>query len=233
MLVTAGTLWALNVQPALGRWFSRDDDQPGSAETAILSDGYWQRRFGGDPSVIGRTITVDGRPREVIGVMPARFTLRELPVDLILPERIDMAQPPAGFCCAGVARLKPGMTVADANADVDRMLPMYLERYMRPVAGRADALQLRAAVRPLKEDVVGDVGQVLWVLLGSISILLLIACANVANLLLVRAEARRQELALRTALGAGPGRLARGLMVESLTLGLIGGLIGVALPTAA
>ena len=93
LLVTAGALWALNVQPALGRWFSRDDDQPGAAETAILSDSYWQRRFGGDPSVIGRAITVDGRPREVIGVMPARFTLRELPMDLILPERIDMAQP--------------------------------------------------------------------------------------------------------------------------------------------
>ena len=122
------------------------------------------------------------------------------------------------------------MTVADANADVDRMLPVYLERYLRPVAGAmADALQLRAAVRPLKEDVVGNVGQVLWVLLGSISLLLLIACANVANLVLVRAEARGTELALRTALGAGPGRLARGLMVESLSLSLIGGLIGVGL----
>ena len=143
--------------------------------------------------------------------------------------RINMAQPPANFCCAGLARLKPGVTVADANADVDRMLPVYLERYMRPNFAGADALQLRAAVRPLKEDVVGNVGQFLWVLLGSISILLLIACANVANLLLVRAETRGTELALRTTLGAGPGRLARGLMVESLTLSLIGGLIGVGL----
>ncbi len=132
LLVTAGVLRALNVQPALGRWFSSDDDQPGSAETAILSDGYWQRRFGGDPTVIGRTVTVDGRPREVIGVMPARFTLDELPMDLMLPERIDMAQPLANLCCTGLARLKPGMTVADANADVDRMLPVYVERYMRP-----------------------------------------------------------------------------------------------------
>jgi len=227
LLVTAGTLRALNVQPALGRSFSRDDDQPGAAETAILSNGYWQRRFGGDPSVIGRTIAVDGRPREVIGVMPARFTLRELPMDLILPERFNMAQPPANFCCSGLGRLKPGITVAAANADVDRMLPIYLDRYMRPYFAGADALQLRAAVRPLKEDVVGDVGQALWVLLGSISILLVIACANVANLLLVRAETRAAELALRTTLGAGPGRLARGLMVESLTLSLIGGLTGV------
>jgi predicted permease len=228
LLVTAGTLWALNVQPALGRWFSRDDDQPGAAETAILSDAYWQRRFGGDPSVIGRTITVDGRPREVIGVMPARFTLVELPMDLILPMRLNLAQPPPDFCCSALARLKPGITVADGNADVDRMLPVYLERYMRPAGGaQADALQLRAAVRPLKEDVVRNVGQILWVLLGSISILLLIACANVANLVLIRAETRATELALRTALGAGRGRLARGLIVESLTLSLIGGLIGV------
>jgi putative ABC transport system permease protein len=229
LLVTAGTLWALNVQPALGRWFSREDDAPGSAETAILSDSYWRRRFGGDESVIGRTVTVDGRPREVIGVMPARFTLRELRMDVILPEQINMAQPPANFCCTGLARLKPGVTAADANADVDRMLPMYVDRYMRPYFAGADAMQLRAAVRPLKQDVVGDVSRVLWVLLGSISILLLIACANVANLLLVRAETRGTEFAVRAALGAGPGRLARGLIVESLTLSLIGGLVGVAL----
>ena len=228
VLVTASTLRALNVQPTLGRWFSRDDDQPGTAETAILSSGYWQRRFGGDPGVIGRTITVDGTPREVIGVMPAHFTLREFAMDLILPMHYNLAVPAPDFCCIGLGRLKPGFTAADANADVDRMLPVYLERYMRPAGGaQADALQLRAAVRPLKEDVVRNDGQILWPLLGSISLVLLIACANVANLLLVRAETRAPELALRTALGAGTGRLARGLMVESLTLSLIGGLIGV------
>ena len=231
LLVTASTLWALDIQPALGRWFSEDDDRPDAAETAILSDGYWQRRFGGDPGVIGRAITVDGRPREVIGVMPARFALGGIPLDLILPMRLNMAQPPPDFCCEALARLKPGMTVADGNADIDRMLPVYLERYMRPAGGaQADALQLRAAVRALKDDVVGDdIGQVLWALLGSISLLLLIACANVANLSLIRAESRATELALRTALGAGWGRLARGLMAESLTLGLLGGLIGVGL----
>jgi predicted permease len=231
LVVTAGTLRALNVQPALGRWFSREDDAPGAAETVILSDGYWQRRFGGDPAVIGRSITVDGRPHEVIGVMPARFTLRDRPMDLILPTRMNAASPGAqNFCCDAVARLKPGMTVADANADVDRMLPIYLDNYLRLIPGApVDAMQFRAAVRPLKQDVVGNVGQVLWVLLGSISLLLLIACANVANLVLVRAETRGTELALRTALGARSGRLARGLMVESLTLSMIGGLIGVAL----
>jgi predicted permease len=227
LLVTAGALRVLNVEPALGRSISQADDQPGSAETVVLSDAYWRRRFGGDRSVIGRAITVDGTPREIIGVMPARFTLRGMPMDLIMPMRINMAPPRTSFCCIGIGRLKPGVTIAQANADIDRVLPIYLERYMRPNFAGADALQLRAAVRPLKEDVVGDIGQVLWVLLGSISILLLIACANVANLLLVRAETRGSELALRATLGAAPGRLARALMTESVTLSLIGGLIGV------
>jgi putative ABC transport system permease protein len=229
LVVTESTLRVLNVQPVLGRWFSRDDDRPGAVETTILSNGYWERRFGSDPGVIGSTITLDGTPHEVIGVMPARFMLREISFDLILPMRLNMAQPRPDFCCVGVARLKPGITVAAANADVGHMLPVYVDRYMRPNFGGADALQLRAAVRPLKEDVVGSVGEVLWALLGSISLLLLIACANVANLLLIRAETRATELALRTALGAGSGRLARGLMVESLTLSLVGGVIGVAL----
>jgi putative ABC transport system permease protein len=230
LLVSAGAMRALGVRPALGRELSSDDDQPGAALTTIISDRYWQRRFGGDPSVIGRTITVDGTQREVIGVMPAGFNYRGNPADLILPLQINFAQPRADFNFAVVARLKPGVTVADANADLGRMLPIYIEKYMRPVAAAMpDALQLQPAVRPLKEDVVGNIGQVLWVLLGSISILLLIACANVANLLLVRTEARGTELAVRTALGAGTGHLARGLMTESLTLGVVGGLVGVAL----
>lgn len=226
--VTAGVLRVLDVQPALGRPFSAEDDSPGAAETVILSNEYWQRGFGGDPNVIGRTITVDSRPREIIGVMPARFSFLQFSMDLILPMQYNLITPPPDFCCTALGRLAPGMTVEDANADVDRMLPEYLDRYMRPAGGaQADALQLRAAVRPLKDDVVGDIGQVLWVLLGSISILLLIACANVANLLLIRAETRGTELALRTALGAGSGQLARSLIVESLTLSLIGGLIGI------
>jgi predicted permease len=229
LLVTAGALRAFGVRPALGRELSSDDDLPGAARTTILSHGYWQRRFGGDPSVIGRAITVDGTPREVIGVMPAGFNYRGNPADLILPLQLDLARPLANFQYAAVARLKPGVTVAAANADLGRMLAIYVEKYMRPVAAAMpDALRLRPAVRPLKEDVVGDIGRTLWALLGSISILLLIACANVANLLLVRTEARGTELAVRTALGAGTGHLARGLMTESLTLGLLGGLVGVA-----
>src|SRR5688572_12456351 len=224
--VTRGVLTTLGVQPVLGRWFSPDDDRPGAPETVLLSHGYWQRRFGGDPGIIGRALSIASRPREVIGVMPAGFSLRGPSADLIVPFRFDPDQPPAGFCCMGVARLERGATLAQANADVARMVEAW-----KRVENRAslDDLQLGPAVRPLKDDVVGNVGRVLWVLLGSISILLAIACANVANLLLVRAEGRGQELAVRTALGAGWGRIARALLVESLTLSLLGGLMGLGL----
>jgi predicted permease len=224
--VTQGTLPALGVEPSMGRWFSHADDQPGAPETIILTNGYWERRFGGDPSVIGKVMMIDSRPRQVIGVMPANFTFSPALIDVIQPLRLDLAQPPAEWNYRALARLKKGVTVAQANADIARMLPVYLDRY---AGHRMDALHLQPAVRPLKEDVVGNVGQVLWVLLGSISILLLIACANVANLLLVRAEGRGQELAVRTALGAGWRQIARALMGESLTLSLAGGLMGVCL----
>jgi putative ABC transport system permease protein len=225
--MTRGVLTALRVQPVLGRWFSSDDDRPGAPETVILTHGYWQRRFGGDPGIIGRAITIASTSREVIGVMPAGFSLRGAPAALIVPFRFDPDQPPAGFCCLGVARLKPGATLGQANADVAHMVDVWRRLENRP---QLDALQLAPAVRLLKDDVVGDgVRRVLWILLGTIGIVLLIACANVANLLLVRAEGRRQELAVRTALGAGWRHVARLLMIESLTLGLFGGLMGLAL----
>jgi putative ABC transport system permease protein len=225
--VTRGVLTALGVQPVLGRWFSADDDRPGAPDTVILSHGYWQRRFGGDPDIIGRAITIASRSSEVIGVMPAGFSLRGASAALIVPFRFDPDQPPAGFCCMGVARLEPGATLAQANADVARMVDVWKRLENRP---QLDDLKLGPAVRPLKDDVVGDdVRRVLWVLLGTIGIVLLIACANVANLLLVRAQGRGQELAVRTALGAGWRHVARLLMVESLTLGLLGGLMGLAL----
>src|SRR6185369_16980514 len=130
--VTRGILTALDVQPALGRWFSRDDDLPGTPETVILSNGYWQRRFGGDPQVIGRVMTIDSRPREVIGVMPASFSIRGNLADLMLPFRFDPEQPPAGYCCSGIARLKPGATLVQANADVARMIEAWKRVENRP-----------------------------------------------------------------------------------------------------
>jgi putative ABC transport system permease protein len=230
LVVTYGTLPALGVEPALGRWFSPTDDTQGTTETVILTHGYWQRRFGADGAAIGRTITIDSRPREIIGVMPQGFRFLNAVPEVILPQRFagDQLQPNDVHMYMGIARLKPGVSLLQAGADVRRMLPIWITQYgtSGPVLRAA---RFEPSLRPLKEDVVGDVGSVLWVLMGIIGIVLLIACANVANLLLVRAEGRRQELTIRAALGAGWGRIAQQLLVESVTLGVSGGAIGLAL----
>jgi len=237
LLVTYGTLQALNVQPAVGQWFSQADDTPGSPETVMLTYGYWQRRFGGDNSVVGRTLTVDSKPRTVIGVMPREFRFLDLDPELILPERFDRNQMFLGsFGQHGIARLKPGVTLQQANADLGRLLGIWLKAWPVP-PGASLALfenaHMAPKLRPLKGDVVGDIGATLWVLMGTIGLVLLIACANVANLLLVRAEGRQQELAIRAALGAGWGRIAREMLLESVTLGILGGVLGLGLAYAA
>jgi len=231
--VTYGTFEALGVQPALGRWFSQADDKPGAPDTIILSYGYWQRRFGGNRSMVGRSIDVEGKPHTVIGVMPQSFRLLNAPADVFLPAQYDRSKVFLGqFNAQGIARLKPGVTIAQANADVARMLQIWLKAWPAP-PGFSRALFENAhfapKLKPLKEDVVGDIGSTLWVLMGTIGLVLLIACANVANLLLVRAESRQQELAIRAALGAGWGRIAREMLLESLTLGVLGGAVGLAL----
>ena len=233
ILVTEGTLNALAIQPALGRWFSAKDDSPGSPETVILTYGYWQRRFGGDASAIGRQIRVDGRPMEIIGVMPKTFWFLDEKPDLILPFQFDRSKTVLGnFSYQAIARLKPGVTLAQANADVARMIPIVNTKFPPPPGFSAKLFtdaRILPNVRPLKQDVVGDLGKVLWVLMGSIGVVLLIACANVANLLLVRTDGRRQELAIRTALGAGSAQIAGELLIESAFLGLLGGAAGLAL----
>jgi putative ABC transport system permease protein len=232
LTVTYGTLDALGVQPALGRWFSQTDDTPGSADTVMLTYGYWQRRFGGDRSVVGRAMNVDFVPHTIIGVMPADFGFQNNP-ELILPLRFDRSKLYLGnFSYQGVARLKPGVTLQQANADIARMLPMWLNAWPVPPGFSKDIFQnahFGPKIKPLKQDVVGDIGTVLWVLMGTIGLVLLIACANVANLLLVRAESRQQELAIRAALGAGWGSIAREMLFESLTLGFLGGALGLGL----
>ncbi|MBZ5676869.1 MAG: ABC transporter permease [Acidobacteriia bacterium] len=236
LLVTYGTLQALGVQPTIGRWFSQSDDTPGSPETVMLTFGYWQRRFGGDNSVVGRTLMVDSRPRTVIGVMPRDFRFLDLDPELILPERFDRNTLFLGnFGYHGIARLKPGVSLQQANADVGRMLEIWLHAWpVAPGATRAlfGDIRLAPKLRSLKDDVVGDIGTTLWVLMGTIGMVLLIACANVANLLLVRAEGRQQELAIRAALGAGGGRIAREMLLESLTLGVLGGVLGLGIAYA-
>jgi predicted permease len=234
--VTDGTLPVLGVTPLHGRLFSAEDDSPGTAETVILAHAYWQERFGGDPAAIGQTLRVDGTPHEVIGVMRPDLQFLDYEPDLFLPYRLDRGEVFFGnFSHQGVARLAPGVTLEQAGAEVARMIPIALDRFPLPAGftrEMAEKAGLGANLRPLKEDVVGDVGRLLWVLLGTVGIVLLIACGNVANLYLVRAEARRSELAVRSALGAGRGRLGRGFLFESLLLGLAGGAAGLGLAWA-
>jgi predicted permease len=228
--VTHGVLQALGVPPTLGRWFSREDDTPGSPETVILMHGYWQRRFGGDAAVVGRAMTIDSVPRTVVGIMPAGFRFLDTDVDIVLPQRFDRARVVLGnFSFQGLARLKPGVTLEQANADVGRLVPIWLKAWPAPFGldrGVFESARIAPALKPLKQSVVGNVGDVLWVLMGTIGVVLLIACANVANLLLVRVESRQQELATRAALGAGWWRISRELLHESLVLGLVGGALG-------
>jgi predicted permease len=236
-----GVLQALGVPPAAGRWLLAADQIPqapppalsfsGRSSTVMLSHGYWQRHFGGDRSVIGRTVTVDSLPREIVGIMPQGFRVIKTEPDLILPLTFDRGRVIlAGFGFNGIGRLKPGVTIVQANADLARLLPVWMDTWSNGpnTNGRwYENWRIRPTIRPLKQQVVGNVGDVLWVVMGTIALVMFIACANVTNLLLVRAEARQHELALRAALGAGAARIVRSLLVESVMLGLMGGALGV------
>ncbi len=240
--VSDGVLQALGVPPAAGRWLLAADQVPqapppplsfsGRASAVMLGYGYWQRHFGADRSVIGRTLTVDALPRQIVGVMPQGFRVVKAEPDLILPLAFDRSRVIlAGFGFNGIARLKPGIAIAQANADLARLLPVWMDTWSNGpnTNGRwYENWRIRPTIRPLKQQVVGNIGDILWVVMGTIALVLFIACANVTNLLLVRAEARQHELALRAALGAGTARIIRGLLVESVTLGVIGGALGVA-----
>jgi predicted permease len=233
LFVTSEILPILRVQPMLGRQFSREDDLPNAAPTVLLTHGYWQRRFGGDPSVVGRKLLVDGQTQEVIGVMPRGFSFLDNQVDLLAPFGLDRSQVTLGrYVFPSLARLKAGVTLAEASADITRMVPLAIERFPPPAGYTRERFAVRPVtprLTPLKDTVVGNIGGVLWVLMGALALLLLIACANVANLLLVRTESRQRELAIRAALGASRLRIAGELLVESTLLGLIGGAIGLVL----
>lgn len=228
--VTAGILPILRVHPVLGRAFTAEDDAPGSPLPVMLTYDYWQRRFGGDPGVIGRTLIADGLPREIIGVTPRHFRFLRTRPDLLSPMRFNRSEVFVGnFSYQAVARLKPGVTLEQATADVARMIPLVLDKFPLPPGFSKEMLEqarLAPNLRPLKQDAVGDVGRVLWVLLGTVAIVLLIACANLANLFLVRAEGRQRELAVRTAMGAGYRQIAGELLSESVLLGALGGVLG-------
>ena len=236
--VTDGTLPLLGVRPVLGRLFTRQDDSPGAAQTVVLTYPYWQQRFGGASSVIGSSITVGGVPREIVGVLPQTFHfLDQKDPSLILPMQWDRATTTLGsFNGNAIARLKPGVTVQQATADLQRLLPV-VARTFPPPEGLSvsfyQSMHCTPSLMPLKDEVIGNVQNVLWILLASTILVLLVACANVANLLMVRVEGRHHEFAIRYAIGGARKGISADILFESSLLGLAGSLIGLLLALGA
>jgi predicted permease len=234
--VSDGLLETLGVQPEVGQWLPPADDDRGSADTVLLNYGYWQRRFGSDRSVIGRKIVVDGRTLKIAGVMPARFRIADEPSDVFLHLPLDRSQATlAGFAFRALARLKPGVSIEQANADIARLIPIWMRSWPSISKGKpGDVLaekvytswRITPNLQPIRDTVTGNIGSVLWVIMGTLGIVMFIVCANVANLLLVRADSRQQEFAMRAALGAGWGRIVHQFLVESVVLGISGGSLG-------
>jgi len=237
LVVTDGLLPLLGATPLLGRSFTQADDEEGNPDTVMLTYGYWQRKFGSDRSAVGRVITVDGKPHQILGVLREDFRFGGPNLALLFPVKFDRGKTfllPVNY--DAIARLRPSVTLAEANTDVGRMLPIVLRSFPPPPGYSLKMFEdarMGPNLRTLKQQVVGDVGKLLWVVMGGIGFVLLIACANVANLLLVRAQGRQQELAIRAALGATPGRIAAELLFENLVLALLGGVLGLALAYAA
>jgi putative ABC transport system permease protein len=220
---TANLFSVLGVKPALGRDFAQGEDERGAAPVVIISAELWQRRFGAAPHTPGKSLTVDDRDYTIVGVLPANFSLYR-GTDVYVPmgqwNNDGLQNRSAGMGLQGIGRLKPGATLAQAQADLDGLMRRLAEVY--PEANRG----VGATVIPLKERLVGDVGSSLWMLLGAVGLVLLIACVNVSNLLLARATGRTREFAIRAALGAGRGRLLRQSLAESVLLALAGGGLG-------
>jgi predicted permease len=229
--ITASMFDVLRVPPALGRALRPEEQLPGAAPVAILSDRLWRRRFGSDPTIVGRTVRVDGVTREVVAVMPEGFAYPTPETDLWMQMELDPARAPLGaFGMHGLGRLAPGVDRVTAQTELDQLLgdlpTTFPGDQAAPVLANAG---MKALLRDLREEVVGDIAPALWILLGAVGLIFLIGCANVANLFLVRADGRRHEIAVRAALGETRGRLIGSLLIESVTLGLAGGVAGLGL----
>jgi len=231
---THEVLSILGAVPQVGRLTNEEDDLPGSLPVAILTQEIWQRRYGADPSVVGRTIQLNGVSHEVVGILPAGFRFMRPEAEIFVPARFDRAEPDEGsFDMTGIARMKDGVTMDAVRADMARMIRLMPERYSGDInQAMLDQIGFAPRVVTLKEATVGDVSRTLWIILSAVGFVLLIACANVANLFLVRAEGRQREVAVRTALGASGRDMARYFLTESLTLGLVGGIGGLLLAWA-
>lgn len=225
------TMWpVLGVQPLVGRTFTADEDLAGNDDVVVLSHGLWERNFGEDESVVGRSIELDGRATVVLGVMPPDFDFNvNSDADAWIPMGIDPGDPPgrANHYAAIAGRLSDGVTFEQAQLELRGILDRWAEDQSVGHTWRPPGHP--AFLRPMHEQVVGDVRTSLLVLLGAVGFVLLIACANVANLLLVRGEGRQHEISIRASMGAGHGRIVRQLVTESLVMALVGGVLGVAL----
>jgi putative ABC transport system permease protein len=224
--VSAGFFQVLGVRPLTGRTFQEGEDRPGNAGVAVISEDFWRRRYGGDRGVIGRSLTLNGEPHTVVGIL-ARGTQLPTGVDVWVPLVVSPAQRSRRGAASfgGVARLAPGATLEQARAEAELIGRRLAAQYPDANAGFADSM----TVEPLQEQLVGETRKPLLILLGAVGFVLLIACANVANLLLVRAAARESEIVIRAALGAGRARIVRQLLTESLLLAAAGGAAGMAL----
>ena len=226
--VTSRFFDVLGARAELGRTFLEGEDQPGRHRLAVLGHALWQQRFGGDRGVIGRSIVVDGIPRTIVGVMPADFRFPSPAIDLWVPISLDASPANIGRYWGTshlnvIGRLRPGVSVAQAQ----QQIAILVDRSRGSFPWRmSDAWGTGVTVVPLERKVVGDIGPMLLLLFGSVAVVLLIACVNVANLLLGRAAGREREIAIRASLGAGRGRIVRQLLTESVMLGLVGGALG-------
>lgn len=232
---TAGYFSTLGVGFSQGRPYTADEDKPEAPAVAVVSHRFWTRRYAADPSIVGRTIRIDGQPTQVVGIAPRWIDQAGSP-DLWMPPRFDEANPPTGtFGWNAIARLRPGITPADASTQMTPLVARALNEFITADNYRAFLNDggYKILVHDMKEDIVGDLRQPLWILLGTVGMVLLVACGNVANLCLVRAEARQRELAVRTALGSSRGALVRKILTEAIVLAGVGAILGIGCAAAA
>jgi predicted permease len=236
-LISADLVPLLEVPPKLGRSFSAEEDLPHGPSVVMISEGLWRSRFGADPHIIGRTLDVSGKSHEIIGVMPKSFRFPSSDTQIWLPLALDPNETfPGGFNYDAVARLKPGVSIAEAQRDFRAVLPRVVEVSPMFAPGVTtqmllDQAQPQPVLVPMRDDVVGGIANTLWIVAVTAGLLLVVACANVANLVLVRADGRQRELAVRAAIGAGRSHVLTHFLAESAVLATIAAVLGLAIAT--